>query len=324
MTRRLVGGIPYLFVLATTLLVTTTTTTTQVFFVSAQSSNNVAIANDERLARFSVLLERTSANVNGAKTLFLPTGDGLNKFQQDYPDYFEKYNSQPEFIPHLRRLVQNHLVSEDAYTYEQIFDGSRGSVKNVLGDNVTIEQRTQTIGGTPGTAIIERNIETAQGYIHIMDQLIIPQFMGYNLIQMLLETNFEQFSYSTMANLALYVELDDRLNDVYENGLTLLVPPNIRFNRAEIDVPALLTPEMFNFTRDFILTHMIGKNWHENAVFGYHEQIGEDQHLVTSELGTHMWITTSGKKLRFQSIDVLVSDQPTNNGYVLTLRGVGV
>mmetsp|Transcript_34263 Transcript_34263/g.82522 ORF Transcript_34263/g.82522 Transcript_34263/m.82522 type:complete len:713 (-) Transcript_34263:171-2309(-) len=303
-------GISYLVVAVVVVLATMMST--QV--VTAQSSNNVVIGNDERLTRFSSLLDRTGAKVNDAKTLFLPTGDGLNKFQKDYPEYFQKYNSQPEFLPHLRRLIQNHLVSEGAYTYEQIFDGSRNGMKNVLGDNITIEQRTQTIGGTPGTAIVERNIETAQGYIHIMDQLIIPQFMGYNLIQMLLETSFEQFAYSTMANIALYVELDDRLNDVYENGLTLLVPPNIRFNRAEIDVPALLTPESFNFTRDFILTHMVKRNEHENGVFGYHEQIGEDQHLVLSELGTHMWITTTGKKLRFQSIDVLVPDQPTNNG----------
>jgi uncharacterized surface protein with fasciclin (FAS1) repeats len=283
--------------------------------VSAQSSNQVTIQNDARLARIRDLIERTGVLPNDGKTLFLPTGEGLDKFQQDYADFFQKYNNQPEFSPHLKQLISWHFVTEGAFAFDQIFDGSRTAIRNNAG-NITIEQRTQTLDGTPATAIIERDIQTTQGYIHIMDQLIIPPFMGFNLIQGLLDTVNGQFAYSTMANLALYAQLDDRLNSVYENGLTLLVPPNIRFTRAEMDIPSLLTPEMFNFTRDFVLAHMIDKNWHEKAVYDYHNELREDQHLVISGLGTHMWVTTTERKLRFQSIDVLLPDQPSNYGYV--------
>ena len=117
-----------------------------------------------------------------------------------------------------------------------------------------------------------------------------------------------------MANLALYVGLEDRINAAYDNGLTFLVPPNRRFNRAEINVPHMLQPSMFNYTRDFILCHMIRGNYHEAQVFAMNEASGEDQILVTSELGTRMWITTTEDHLRFQSQKLLLTDQPSDNG----------
>merc|ERR1711865_1176802 len=134
------------------------------------------------------------------------------------------------------------------------------------------------------------------------------------MISQLLNSRQEKFSFSNMANLALHVGLDDRLNAAYEYGLTFLVPPNRRFNRAEIDIPKMLQPDMFNFTRDFILCHMIKDNYHDAKLYAMSEQSGEDQHLVMSEFGTHMWITTTKNMVRFQSQELLLPDQPTNNG----------
>jgi hypothetical protein len=54
--------------------------------------------------------------------------------------------------------------------------------------------------------------------------------------------------------------------------------------------------------------------YHEAQVFARNEANNEDQFLVTSELGTHMWITTTEDKLRFQSVEILVPDLPSNNG----------
>jgi uncharacterized surface protein with fasciclin (FAS1) repeats len=140
------------------------------------------------------------------------------------------------------------------------------------------------------------------------------------MISQLLNSRQEKFSFSNMANLALHVGLDDRLNAAYEYGLTFLVPPNRRFNRAEIDIPKMLQPDMFNYTRDFILCHMIKDNYHDAKLYAMSEQSGEDQHLVLSELGTHMWITTTKNMVRFQSQELLLPDQPTNNGYVFLIK----
>lgn len=283
--------------------------------VMAQSSNQVLINNDDRFARFRALMDRTGIKANDGKTVFIPTGDALDTFRNENADKWSRYNDKPEFYPHLKEIVLWHFVTEDKFTYEQIFDGSRTTMK-IANGNITINQQRQMIENVPGSSFIEKNTETAQGYVHVLDQMILPPFLGFDLIQQLLDYKNDQFAYSTMANLALYAKLDDRLNAVYENGLTFLVPPNIRFNRAEIDISKLLTPEIFNFTRDMVLCHMIPRNLHERGIYGYHAQIGEDQHLVTSELGTHMWVTTTEKKLRFQSIDVLIADRPAENRYV--------
>jgi hypothetical protein len=108
--------------------------------------------------------------------------------------------------------------------------------------------------------------------------------------------------------------LDDELNKVYENGITFLVPPNRRFNRAEIDLGMLLTEPMRSYTRDFVLCHMIQRNYYEAGVFALNEENDREQFLETSMLGTHIWITTTENKVRFQSTDVRLFDQPTQNG----------
>lgn len=59
---------------------------------------------------------------------------------------------------------------------------------------------------------------------------------------------------------------------------------------------------------------MIRGNYHEAQVFAMNDASGEDQILVTSELGTHMWITTTEDHLRFQSQKLLLTDQPSDNG----------
>jgi hypothetical protein len=123
-----------------------------------------------------------------------------------------------------------------------------------------------------------------------------------------------QFAFTTMANLALWAGLDDEISAVYEHGITLLVPPNRRFNRAEIDVPNLLTVAMRNYARDLVLCHMIKDNYHEAGVFAMSEVESTNQFLVVSELGTNMWITTTDDRLRFQSVGVVLADQVAKNG----------
>ena len=123
-----------------------------------------------------------------------------------------------------------------------------------------------------------------------------------------------KFALSNMANLALHVGLDEQLNAFYENGITFLVPPNRRFNRVEIDVSEMLLEENRASTRDFVLSHMIQYNYPSAHVFALNEENEREQFLINSLYGTNMWVTTTESKLRFQSADVLVPDQPTRNG----------
>jgi uncharacterized surface protein with fasciclin (FAS1) repeats len=296
--------------LAIAFLLSTSTTVPQ---CAAQTSNTVTMSNDERLQRFSALLDRVGISPSIGLTVFAPSADALQRFEDLDPIRWAKYGDQPEFFVHLRDLLQWHLVTEGAYTFEDIFDGTREAMETSLG-NITIDQRFRKMDNVAAESFVQTNVTTSEGILHVIDDVIIPPYLGSNLIAQLLDDRSWVFAYSNMANLALYVGLDERINAVYEHGLTLLVPPNPRFNRAEIDIPKLLTPEMFNYTRDFILCHMIVDNYHESQVFALNEENDQQEFLVKSELGTHMWITTTDDKLRFQSVDVLVADQPSNNG----------
>lgn len=209
------------------------------------------------------------------------------------------------------------MVTEDNYTYEEIFNERRWQMINPQGE-IHVYQNLTMIDNVHSSQFVEPDILTSDGVIHAVSQVLIPPFFGYDMITQLLNSRQEKFSFSNMANLALHVGLDERINAAYDKGLTFLVPPNRRFNRAEIDVPKLLTKEMFNYTRDFILCHMIRDNWHVAQIFAINEKTGIDQFLVKSELGTHMWITSTEDMIRFQSQMLLLPDQPTPNGYVMS------
>lgn len=259
------------------------------------------------------MLERAGINSNQALTMFAPTSDAFEKFRASNPAKFGKWMEKPEYFVHLKQLLEWHLVTEGIYSVDQIFDGSRTAMENLQG-NITINQQVKKIDNVDSTEFAESDIATAEGYLHALDNVIVPPFLGQDLIYQLLNDRSYVFALSNMANLALHVGLEDRINADYEKGLTFLVPPNRRFNRAEVDIPKLLSDEMFNYTRDFVLCHMIVDMYHEAGVFAQNDASDEDEFLVTSELGTHMWITTTEDKLRFQSIEVLIPDLPAEHG----------
>jgi uncharacterized surface protein with fasciclin (FAS1) repeats len=278
-----------------------------------QINNTSTISNDDRLSKFAQLLDRVGISPSSGETIFAPTTDAWELFRKEDVDLWNKYVSQAEFFVHMRELLMWHFVTEGRFTFDEIFDGSREHLENSIG-NITVDQRFQKIDNVPASAFLEANVSTSDGIIHILDKVIVPPYLGQNLIEQMLDDRNEKFAFSTMVNLALWAELEDEINGIYEHGITLLVPPNRRFNRAEIDVPSLLTDEMRSKTRDLVLCHMIKDIYHEADVFARMKAEDTQQFLVISELGTHMWITTTEDRLRFQSTEVIVYDQAAKNG----------
>jgi uncharacterized surface protein with fasciclin (FAS1) repeats len=294
------------------LLLATTSTTTKC--VNAQTSNAGTLDNDPRLAKFVQLLNRAGISPSIASTIFAPTTEAWNDWREQDVGLWNKYASQPEFFVHLRELLLWHLVTEGAFEVDDIFNNNREFLENTMG-NITVDQRFKKIDNVPLTSFEEPNITTSDGVVHVIDQIIMPPYMAVNMIEHMLERDLSvKFAYSTMANLALYAGLDDQINALYEHGLTFLVPPNRRFNRAQINVPQLLTPAMKEYTKDFVLAHLIMDIYYESGVFAFNNENSQTQFLVKSELGTHMWITTTDNRLRFQSRELILTDQVARNG----------
>lgn len=308
-TRYQLGRLCYVPLLSLVLVLLLLTPTAR-----GQANSATVMANDARLAKFVELLDRAGISPSIALTIFAPTTDGFNTWRDQDVSLWNKYVSQPEFFIHLQQILLWHLVTEGAFTTDDIFDGTRGLLENTI-SNITVDQRFKKVDNVALTSFIDPNITTTEGFIHIINDVIIPPYMAVNLIPHMLERDLSiKFAYTTMANLALYAELDDKINALYEHGLTFLVPPNQRFNRAEVNVPKLLTPEMKNYTRDFVLAHLIMDCYYEAGIFAYNKENNQEQFLVKSELGTHLWITTTDNKLKFFSREVLVTDQVARNG----------
>ena len=261
--------------------------------VNAQNTNAGTLQGDSRLSEFVQQLDRAGLSPNIGVTILAPTNDAYERFRLEDLNRWKKITQQVEFFIHQRDLQLWHLATEGPYTLNQIFDGQRTTLENQLG-NITVNQQFRTMDNVPETSIVEANIVTSQGTIHVIDQIILPPYLGMNMIENLIQDRHWDFAFTTMANIALWAELDDELNKVYENGITFLVPPNRRFNRAQINLPLLLTEPMREYTRDFVLSHMIQHNYYESGIFALNEENDRDQFLVKSMLGTHIWITTTG------------------------------
>jgi len=280
------------------------------------STNNVVLSNDGRLSKFKQYLDKAGISPSIAKTIIGPTTVAFDNFRLNKTVDFDKWLTYPEFFVHFKDLMEWHMVTEDNHTREEIFDGRRWRMENPQGF-IMVDQEFQKMDNVHSADWVDQDILTSEGVVHVISQVMLPPFFGYDMITQLLNSRSEKFSFSNMANLALHVGLEDRINDAhdeYEKGITFLVPPNRRFNRAEIDIPKMLTKEMYNYTKNFVLCHMIRDNWHVAQIFAINENTGIDQFLVKSELGTHMWITSTEDMIRFQSQELLLPDQPTPNG----------
>jgi uncharacterized surface protein with fasciclin (FAS1) repeats len=292
-------------------------------FASSSSVNgenvNGLVRKNPELTGFSAFLDALGISPGLGETVFAPTNAAFSDFGVAHPRLWELYQ-KPEWFLHLREILLWHLVTEGAFTDAQIFDGGRTQMEVSKG-NITIDQRTSSFDGLHRSAIFEPNLTASDGIVHVVSEVIIPPYMRLSIIDQMLKDQSLKFAFSTMANLALYALLDEEIEKIFEDGLTMLVPLNIRFLRAEVNVIQLLTPESFEYTRDFVLCHVIGDNLYESTVFAIHQENEIEQMLVKSWLGTDMWVTTTDNRLRFQSIDVKLPDQLASNGYVSKLCG---
>jgi uncharacterized surface protein with fasciclin (FAS1) repeats len=293
-------------------------------FASSPSSSlvngqNVAtvIRSDPNLANFSSFLDALGVSPGVGETIFAPSNDAFIKYGEDFTQLWKLYQ-EPLWFLHLREIILWHLVTEGRFMTDQIFDGQRVHMEVSKG-NITINQQFSTLDGMPRNLIAEPNITASDGIVHIVDQVIIPPFMRLTIINQMLDDQSLKFAFSAMANIALYVGLDEEIDKIFDDGLTFLVPLNIRFFRAGIDVPDLLTEAKREYTRDFVLCHVIAENFYESTIFAIQKEAEVEQMLVKSWLGTDMWITTTENKVRFQSVGVVLADQLASNGYVPNL-----
>lgn len=289
--------------------------------VHAQSTSNAGTleANPE-MSRFLFFLNRIGLSPGDGDIIFAPVNDafsqGLELPSHPQNEVWVKYKDQPEFIMHLKHVITSHVLLGDEVGVPlrvgEIWDNVHTDLRSASASvgNTTITQNPKLIEDVPFSAIASADIATTDGYINAMSQVIWPRYLADGIINQLFDDRSWKYAFTTMANLILHTGLEDKIDEIYENGITLLVPPNRRFNRGEIDLPLLLSNEMFDYCKEFVLSHMVSTIHHSQSIFAKEET----QYLLISERKTHLWVATTENQIRFQSELVLIFDQVSRAG----------
>jgi len=148
-------------------------------FHSKESKDQVIteyVSSNEQYSEFAKLLNNTNMssllNIRGPYTLLLPTNDAMRAY------YANKNVSSLDGIDleTQKNLVLNHLILGEVLSG----DIGLGSLRetNALDDKIATEFRNADIYFNKTSKLIKRDVEAANGYIHIIDKVIEPVTMN--------------------------------------------------------------------------------------------------------------------------------------------------
>lgn len=125
--------------------------------------------NPDQYSEFGKLLEGANLNsllsVRGPYTLFLPDNAAMGKYYQEKGTSFEQLQ-----VEDMKKLVYNHLVLNEI----QSGDFGLGAIRdtNAIGDYLVTEFQGSDVIINKQSIITDRDIRTANGFIHQIDKVI--------------------------------------------------------------------------------------------------------------------------------------------------------
>jgi uncharacterized surface protein with fasciclin (FAS1) repeats len=144
-----------------------------VFAASVNCQNvTIVIRSNLELIRFTAFLDSLGISPGLGETIFAPSNDAFDKYGTDCPRLWELYQ-EPEWCLHLREILLWQLVTEGAFTNDQVFDGTRTEMENAKG-NIVMDQNINTFDGLPRALISEPNMTASDGIVHVVSQVLIP------------------------------------------------------------------------------------------------------------------------------------------------------
>lgn len=149
------------------------------------------LANKDQFSEFGKLVEMTQLdallNIRGPFTILLPTDEAMRAY------YTEKgVASLDGFTPDQRmELVKNHIVPAEISASDIGFGALREP--NALGDYIATEFHGSDIYVNKVARVIDQNVKTANGYIHVIDHVLDP--LTHNVYSQVAEDpNFSIFA----------------------------------------------------------------------------------------------------------------------------------
>ncbi len=181
-------------------------------------------------------------------TLFLPTNEAFERFVNSHAGYqnIDELLSDQDY---LSALVKYHIINTGFPTNEFSFGAL--SDTTISGDLLNIgfsgswDSTTYVINNN--ASVIVPNIELANGYIHVIDEVLTP--VVFNSMEWLTL----QSEYSIFSDALRITGLKDTFNTI--NGIalnTLLIEPDLVYNKNKIytieDLINVISPDDMNYT----------------------------------------------------------------------------
>ncbi len=288
------------------------------------------VATNSEFSEFEAILEASGLNsllrVRGPFTLFLPSDSVMHLFYDaqgvsGYTDFTDEY---------IESIARNHLVTSRMSTS----DFGLGAIRdlNGLGDYLVTEFEGSDIIVNKNSMIIDRDIEAANGIIHLIDQVIEP--VEYSVYEML----DEDPSYSLFAAGLDRTGLKDTLNVISfpygqkeaRTRFTVLAVADSTFNRYEIytvdDLIAHFTdaPDSIKYIENpfyrYMEYHCMGGTYYLNdletqvyPILSYDNNISVTVDLEDYKLNLDLETKT------YTGFNIPMSNIPAKNGTVHTI-----
>lgn len=302
-----------------------------------QVISDYILANPDKYGEFGKILESTKLSsllaVRGPFTLFLPTDTAMMAYYEAHNINSADDMTQQEKID----LVYNHLVANEIKAGDIGLGALRDT--NALGDFIATEFQGSDIVLNKQSTIVKRNIETANGYIHLVDRVIEPlKTSVYDLLA-------ADPSYSLFVEGLKRTGLKDTLQQIdfvfnqatgkkARNRFTLFAVPDSVFNRFGIgtidqliakysDGQGDVTSMQNGFYR-YMEYHCLTQTYYLSGFAAGNKlyPILSSDNNISITVDTEFRINMDTKTRKYTSFYVPQSNMPAKNGTIHTVNSL--
>jgi uncharacterized surface protein with fasciclin (FAS1) repeats len=280
------------------------------------------------------MFEQVLGDKNRNFTVFAPTNAAINAsgLFRMYLDGLD--DKPPRWHVQLKQVVMMHIIPDKKFTVDRLFNKKITSLDTML-HNLTVSQWDQHVGGA---AIVEGDIYALNGRLHLVDKVIMADFMQNSFSNLELQSEFgpDDLNRTSLVDVIDHVEAREALNQFRPEGQTFVGCRIRAFNRMEEYLPQtinnsttvkdgeLMDPNFKNETyHNFILYNIIPQNFYmQDMRNGFLELT-----VPIANCG-HMWVTYNNDELCFNNGCVVT--EPTvrqfmaSNGYVAQQSQISV
>eukprot|EP00522_Entomoneis_paludosa_P014952 CAMPEP_0172453626 /NCGR_PEP_ID=MMETSP1065-20121228/10853_1 /TAXON_ID=265537 /ORGANISM="Amphiprora paludosa, Strain CCMP125" /LENGTH=731 /DNA_ID=CAMNT_0013205811 /DNA_START=128 /DNA_END=2323 /DNA_ORIENTATION=- len=119
-------------------------------------------------------------------TVFAPTDDAI-RASAYWKLYMEGIEENPvRWKWHLHHSCMNHIIADTKIGASELFDGTKNHIFS-LEDSLIIAHNNQVIGGA---RMLSPNLEAVNGYVHVMDKVMNPDFYAHSFEELERQSEF--------------------------------------------------------------------------------------------------------------------------------------